>query len=370
MKKIFGLITICSILALPVIAATPANFGGNSVAWSNGNNLVKPIPATDIHLVKKLPLPPVIGEIKGSPHENGPPGKNKNGGSKEKAATGTLGSTVSGTKYAIIIGICDYPGTNHDLCTSNGDSLRMYKALTTLYGYDTDNIYLFKDMGGTYFEENSTDSIPTIIAEKPTRKNILDAINAINASSTSLEDEVVFFFSGHGADGLFNDGDNERRDEGIVVHNNDSIGIAYIWDGELKTAFTGFATTRIAFVFDTCLAGGMNDLAAEGRVISMGTSETSVSYVYSSDLFNLRTNEMDDVDGDGQPDGEGVFTHYFVNEGMLQGLADGYNQLEKTDSNVAVEEAFDYAKQSIENSGRWKRQKPTISDKFTNDLLL
>jgi len=35
MKRIFGLITICSVLALPVIAATPANFGGNGIAWEN-----------------------------------------------------------------------------------------------------------------------------------------------------------------------------------------------------------------------------------------------------------------------------------------------------------------------------------------------
>lgn len=39
-----------------------------------------------------------------------------------------------------------------------------------------------------------------------------------------------------------------------------------------------------------------------------------------------------------------VFSHYFVNEGILDGLADEYNQLQTTDENVAVEEAFDYAK--------------------------
>ena len=356
MRKLFGLITICSVLAFPVLAAKP--LVSNPVAQS--------LPATDIHLVKKAPLPLIIGEVKGKP--DSPPGQNKdkNGGS-ERAATGVLGASATGEKYAIIIGICDYPGTKNDICNSDGDSLNMYKALTTLYGYDPDNIYLFKDYGGTYFEENEGDDIPTITARKPTRKNILNAISELkNKKATSSEDEIVFFFSGHGADGIAQDGDSERRDEGMVVHNNDSTDIDYIWDGELKTAFTGFATNRIAFVFDTCLAGGMNDLADTGRVISMATSESQVAYVY--------TKEGDDVDGDGQLDGEGVFTHFFVNEGMLQGLADVYDHGQRTNpdvlgEDVVVEEAFDYAKEMIDNSS-YKRQKPTISDKFENDLLL
>jgi len=357
MKRIFGLITICSVLALPVLATAPISFG------NSGDH---PLPATDVHLVKKAPLSPEIGELKGKP-QNGPPGQNKdkNGGS-EGAATGILGEPLAegAIKHAIVIGICDYPGTANDLCVSDGDSLNMYKALTTLYGYDSTKIHLFKDMGNTtYFEEDLGDEIPSIIAERPTRGNILNAIETIKTNA-GPEDEVVFFFSGHGADGIASDGDSERRDEGIVVWNdeNDVEGnITYIWDGELKTAFDGFATNRIAFVFDTCLAGGMNDLADAGRVISMGTSETNVAYVYST--------AGEDVDGDNQPDGEGVFTHYFVNEGMLQGLSDVYDHdTDATTQDVVIEEAFDYAKEIIPSI--WKRQKPTISDKFTDDLLL
>ena len=364
MKKRFSILLVSI-----VILGLTLSLSGVLVSQAAPNEgLSRPIPATDVKIVKKIPLPVDVGEIKGKPQT--PPGKDKNGGSKE-AATGILGDSATGERYAIVIGICDYPGEDYDLCKSDGDSLRMYKALTTLYGYDSGNIYLFKDMGGTYFEENSTDNIPTIIAEKPTWKNILDAISAINASSTSPEDEVVFFFSGHGADGLVDDGDNERRDEGMVVHNNDSTGIAYIWDGELKTAFTGFATNRIAFVFDTCLAGGMNDLADTGRVISMGTSETNVAYVYSSEKVNQ--DKMEDVDGDNQPDGEGVFTRYFVHKGMIDGLADTYDHDKNTvfgePNDVVIEEAFDYAKEIIENS-IYNRQKPTISDRFENDLLL
>ncbi|MDI6602834.1 MAG: hypothetical protein QME57_01800 [Patescibacteria group bacterium] len=94
-----------------------------------------------------------------------------------------------------------------------------------------------------------------------------------------------------------------------------------------------FQTSRIGFVFDTCRAGRMDDVAANGRVISMATGENQSAYVYSTGEF-----------------GEGWFSHYFVNKRMLNGLADVYNHGQRTNSNVlgvgedVVEEAFDYAK--------------------------
>jgi len=332
MKRIFSIITIWSLLTLPVLAAAPVNFG----------NTPNPLPATDVKVVKKVPLPLINEEIKGQPVT--PSGKDKNNGSSATAvgaATGVLGEPVSGAKYAVVIGICDYPGTANDICISDGDSYNMRKALLERYGYNSDNVYWFRDMGGT------VDGVSYGI---PSRANIYDAItNKIKANATSGS-EVVFFFSGHGADGIARDDDSEARDEGIVVH--DGTAKQYIWDGELRNWFNGFPTTRIVFVFDSCLAGGMNDVAAAGRVVSMATGETQVAYVYSGGEY-----------------GEGVFSHYFVNEGMYLGLADKYDHDQDTilgeGSDVVVEEAFDYTKAKI----TIPRQVPVISDNFTNDLL-
>ncbi len=47
--------------------------------------------------------------------------------------------------------------------------------------------------------------------------------------------------------------------------------------------------------------------------------DTHLAYVYST--------AGEYVDEDDIPDWEGVFTHLFVNEGMLQDSADRYNQL-------------------------------------------
>ena len=359
MKRKFSVLIVSAVivgLTLSLVGMALASQVASAEKNQNSDRQVpKPVSATDVKIVKKIPLLPTDGDAKGKPTSHGQDKKKEKG----PAATGELGATSTGTKYAVVIGICDYPGTKNDICTSDGDSLHMYKALTTLYGYEKANIHLLKDMGIT--PATTTDVFAGVTYGLPTYTNIKNAVMDIKSKATSTNDEVVFFFSGHGARGEADDGDAERIDEAIVVHGDKGTdtddNIAYIWDGELKSWFGDFGTTRIAFVSDTCLAGGWNDLADEGRVISMATGEYQSAYVYST--------AGEDVDGDGTADGEGVFSHYFVNEGMLQGLADTYDSIGGR-PDVTVEEAFDYAKEEI----TIPTQKPVISDNFPNDLLL
>ena len=338
MKKLFGLITICSVLAMPVLAAKPVNIS---------DRINQPVPATNIELVKKV-FSEDIEVIRGKGKPASPPGLDKN--KEEDTATGVLGDTATGNKYAVVIGICDYPGGDNDICWSDGDSVNMYKALTTLYGYDPANVYLFRDTNPDNL--NITDGAATY-------ENILEAVNTIRDQEVA-GDEIVFFFSGHGGRTDDTSGDEaDGKDEVLIVHDgNDIVGIL---DDTLQMWFSDFDTSRIVFVFDTCLAGGQNDVAGEGRIIAMATGENQSAYVYSKG--DPETGEL----------GEGVFSHYFVNEGMLQGLADVYNHDDDTilgePNDVVIEEAFDYAKDNIPPYLK-RRQKPVISDNFTNDLLL
>ncbi|MEM1998378.1 MAG: caspase family protein [Archaeoglobaceae archaeon] len=263
----------------------------------------KPTPATDVELVKKVTL-------------KGPKGQGK----PATSATGVPIPLGEGkNKYAIVIGISDYPGTENDLNFADDDAIDMYNALVNKYGFLEENVHLLINSNANY-------------------SAIESAVNAVKQKAKE-GDEVVFFFSGHGARGKANDGDKEAIDEAIVSH--DGKNLVYIWDGELRDWFRDFKTTRIVFIFDSCLAGGMTDLKADGRIIVMATTENGVAYEFS-DLEN------------------GQFTYYFVDEGMLQGMAD----TTPNDGNVTVEEAFDYAKANC------IYQSPTISDSFTNDLLL
>ena len=179
-----------------------------------------------------------------------------------------------------------------------------------------------------------------LIDSQATKTAISVAISGLKAKVNS-NDEVVFFFSGHGAKGKANDGDSRSTDQSIVVWGENNQ-FAYIWDGELVQWFTGFDTNRIIFVFDSCLSGGMSYLEAPGRIVNMACSSNGLSY-----------------EGVQWGGGHGQFTYYFAEEGMYGGSAD----LRTKDGKVTVEEAFDFAKSLC------VYQTPTIADGFTNDLL-
>jgi hypothetical protein len=302
---LFGSLVILVVVAVGLVAAKPDNPGQGKKPDKQ-----KPVHATDVELVKKI-------TIRGRPPWAGG-GKPK----KEGAATGVLGEEVTGSKYAVVVGISDYPGEENDLNYSDDDALEMSVVLTDVYEFT---------------------KVTLLADEDATRQAILDAIDDIPTDA----DEIVFFFSGHGASGIADDGDKERLDEAIVAHNGEDL--VPIWDGELQGAFSEFTTSRIVFIFDTCLAGGMErDLAEPGRVIAMATSERG--YAYESDAWH-----------------NGEFSYYFVDLGTLQGKAnvhdyDGDTILEVPEQ-VTVEEAFDYAKTNCQYD------KPTIGDEFEDDLL-
>jgi len=308
MKKLLVFIIVLLLTTLLLTPFTTAN-----------SDRDKPLQATNIELVKKI-------TVRGKP-QGGKPSK--------VSATGILGDLCNGEKYAIVIGISDYPGTANDLYYADDDAISIKEALITKYSFIDDNIHIHLLIDS---EAETSDDLYA------TRDEIVAAIRDVQKNAeANIESEVFFFFSGHGARGIANDGDSERTDESIVCYNDNKTDIAYLWDGELELLFRDFQTSRIIFVFDSCLAGGMTDLASEGRVIAMATTESGTGYEFSS-LSH------------------GQFTYYFVVEGMLNGKADTYDNIPST-KDVTIEETFDYTKANC------TIQKPTISDSFDNDLL-
>ena len=244
-----------------------------------------------------------------------PPGKEKEGG----AATGVVSPPPRPKhRWALIIGIADYPGTGDDLKYADDDARDLNKTLVERYGYQVNHIKV-------------------LIDDEATKSGILTAIAWLR-DSEGPGDEVVFYYSGHGDRGVKQDADEEITDEGIVPYDVGVTGL--IWDGDLATEFSTYNTTRFFIGFDACYAGGFDDLAGNGRVICMSSSQNKVSY-----------------EGDAWQNGE--FTYYFVEQGMYNRLADANG-----DTHVTVEEAFDYAKANC------RYDDPVINDQLTNDMLL
>jgi hypothetical protein len=279
----------------------------------------KPVPATDTVLLPKISLR----------------GRRAHGGTTTKtwAATGILGSRCEGNKYAIVIGISDYPGSMNDLEYADDDAVLMTRVLDEVYGFN---------------------NITTLIDWEATRESILGAIDDLQG--VGPDDEVVFFFSGHGMSGIADDGDTERLDTAIVVNPAPDAPVFSnfepIWDGELREAFCSCGTSRIIFIFDSCMAGGMDDLAGPDRVILMASSERG--YAWEGEEWGYGDNE-----------GNGEFTYYLA-KGILEAGAsvyDYFGYVFPMAAEVTVEEAFDYARTNC------REDKPLIADDFTDDLL-
>ncbi|UCF08446.1 MAG: caspase family protein [Thermoplasmata archaeon] len=193
-------------------------------------------------------------------------------------------------KWAVVIGIADYKGIGNDLLYTDDDAVDMY------------NYLISKD----YPEDN----IKLLLNAKASARNILKAIDWMNGKEEKTTSECVFFYSGHGStyDG-YDDGDDEYTDEAIVT-----ADLYLILDGQLRAKFSSFASEKIAFIFDSCYSGGMDDIAGTGRVVVTACAEEELSYDGTAAMQN------------------GVFTYHYVGHSG-SGLYT-YN---------TVEEAFDYA---------------------------
>lgn len=311
------------------------------------------VKAKDIKIHKKQ----IITDSERKSLDNLAKGKFDNKGTKNRVpqlATGIVGEPIpiTGERYAIVVGLANYAGTINDLCASKTDvqdasifltsdpkyycqdydSIHMVDVLVGQYGYDPENITILRDGNAT-------------------KANILDAMNNVR-SKLDGDDEVTFFYSGHGTSGkYYGIVDNEKTDEAIYTYDGN-----FIWDDDLKQWADSLLSYRQAYIFDMCLAGGMNDVAGVNRVLAMSSGETQSSWTYTL--------------GGGTYAGEyafseGLFSHYFVVNGMINKLADKSNLLSSADNQVTVEEAFYYTYPIVKT-----KQSPVLNDKFFNDLLL
>lgn len=341
MRKTPALIIGCLFLSLLIAVTTSVGFAKNN--GSSGKPSVVPPRVSNVDIVRKktLPSPDALPEAKNPPsHANN--GGNSGGGNDDDGDSTNrgLGTSLEGEAYAIVIGIADYPGTDYDLDYTDDDAKQVKKTLTEEYGYATSNITDLIVKDGSENESKITTT---------TVKTAIDDIRS-NVSSSS---EVVFFFSGHGGNSEKDvDNDGETTDESIIVQGKDGEKLVPIWDGDLASWFSGIETDRIYFGFDSCLAGGMDDVVAKGNIFTAAANETNSAY------------EFDSMNN-------GQFTHYFFEEGMYKNQADGGVG---STTQVTVEEAYNYTDDSYHP--RYKKDGPVMDDRFPsdsdndNDLLL
>lgn len=179
-------------------------------------------------------------------------------------ALGSLTLAAHAAQYAYLVGICDYPTPldaqgnplkdekgeviDNDLRGCVNDVNAISALLTGKYNFPAANIRksLDKDANGQNFVNNM--------------KWLLE--------STKAGDDVVFFFSGHGAQvenpNAREDTPDDKIDETLVL----ADGTLVVDDlfNELRTIFVEKGV-NITFVFDCCFSGGMGRYGLiDGRV--------------------------------------------------------------------------------------------------------
>ncbi len=188
--------------------------------------------------------------------------------------TGKLGELPKGKeRYAIVI------GSNYIGSVPSDGQIPVVPPFFLELGYAEDDAEAIAGLLMAY----GFDKVIPLVGDAASRRNILNAIDKIG----DLEkdgDEVVFFYSGHGARQYApgcKDRDRGHRGlgvvhEGIVTDQGDGKTVDFLWDEDLAKAFSKFQTDRIVFIFDSCLAGGMTELARKGRIVCGATTSTGI----------------------------------------------------------------------------------------------
>jgi hypothetical protein len=308
------ILVIVLVLVLALSIAVPAALmtqamGGPSKVTPGNLPVVKP----PMELIGEPSTPT------GNPH-GAPPGQ---GGNPDKP--GKPDKELPANKWAVVVGIADYEGSQYDLWHPDEDAKEMASALIDNYGFASGNVKL-------------------LLNRKATCAAIISALDWL-IQNEDAESTVVFFFSGHGfravdSEGWDNDTESDGYDEGIVSY--DFYGLP---DGFLQQKFSALESQKVALCFGSCHSGGMfddaSDLQGANRVIVSACRADE----YGWDYLLL---------------GNTLWGKYFVDEGLLQGLADPYGD-------DSIEEAHAYACPEV--TGEQPDSHPQMDDQYDGELI-
>jgi hypothetical protein len=160
-------------------------------------------------------------------------------------------------RYALLVGIDDYPGDDSDLLSDINDVRSMKRVLLERFGFREENILVL------------TDSVAT-------RENIITGFRQ-HLSKAGGAGAAVFYYSGHGTQ--VDTADNhtsaygteaDGKDEALYVWGSDGAG-ALLIDDELGRLTDELRTSRTLIILDACFSGtGTRAPGAQEKLVRMG----------------------------------------------------------------------------------------------------
>lgn len=221
--------------------------------------------------------------------------------------------SIQAKTYVVAVGISDYQYIN-DLRLPENDALTIAKIFKT-----------------------HTKNVITITGRYATKATILKALND-QFSRATKNDQIVFFFSGHGYPGGFCP--YEMRDV--------RDGLTY---GEISAIFKTSKATRKIILADACMAGGL-------RKEKKRTSTSKPA----SDIMLFLSCRTDEVSIETPRMANGFFTAYL--QSGLRGKAD-----RNRDRKITARELFDYVSTGVKNISNDK-QHPVMWGKFRDNMTI
>jgi len=225
-------------------------------------------------------------------------------------------------KFAVVVGCADYQQTDLDLRYSDDDAYRFYA-------------YLKSCEGGAIPDEN----IAVLIDEAATKSNIMSTMDNIY-SKASADDMLIFFFTGHGAEGAFCPSDITDEYSSLLLHS------------EIKSIFKKYPARYKICMADACFSGSIYQGTPSTSTTSAGSSETSVIIMMSS--------SPTETSQENPKMRQGAFAYY-----LLKGLKGSADRNE--DSIITLEELFPYVKANVLNFTK-NQQTPVIEGNASRSM--
>jgi len=224
-------------------------------------------------------------------------------------------------KYVFIVGVADYQGVENDLNFSDDDAVLFYNKMRKL-GVKKENMILLLDKNAT-------------------RNNIENKMRNLFLKADE-NDQVIFYFSGHGSKGYFLPHDYNN----LLSHKT------------VKNIFKqSKAKKKICFA-DACYSGSIRN-----KNKSKGVKQTD-SYTLKQDINGGVAVIMSSTGYETSLEmgnlGQGVFSYYLLNG--LSGKADL-----NSDKTITIVELYEYTKRNVVRKTNG-RQNPIIFGNFNVNM--
>ena len=227
-----------------------AGFGGFLVVARENNGKVEPIGATDSlrpvsTLEIKLPTDGRYYVLAGAKLTGSYTLVTQSQGSVSELDWAALypGGGAPSERYALLVGVNDYPGSAHDL---GGGPLvdvdLMRDLLITKFGFRAKNILVLRDLEGN-------------------REQLIQAFRR-HLGQAGPKGAAVFYYSGHGMQLEENqnrtgavDREADNRDEALALWGTQGDLYGYLLDDELGVLIDELKTDRVLVILDDCHSG-------------------------------------------------------------------------------------------------------------------